>query len=191
LPLLLGRTTSQSNLPTAFKRTPDALTERSDGLRRLAFVIWCGQLEQHRSALPIVVEALVDAMQSVESAEQSGEENAGGAAVLLLSVFLCMRVVCVRVTAANLAPFWPLVTAELLRVLAADGHYTEVDKVVAAACQLLQLLRLLQPVAFASFESVFSEPYISPLAAKWSCVSSEQLTTIHIADEEILLDFFS
>ena len=178
LPLLLqpprtgGRAAA---LSTAFKRS-DVTKERTETVCRLAFALWAGEMEQHRAALPIVVDMLVETLQAAEFAEQQQQQQqqvAGGgegspstASTLLVAAFLCMRVVAVRIQQSNLAPFWPLVTAELLRVLAADGPYRDDLPVVLAAVQMLEVLWLLRPMAFTPFENVFTRPYVSPLAAE-------------------------
>jgi hypothetical protein len=187
LSTLLNRTTSTgSSLPNAFKRSPSAARERADGLRRLAFALWCGDFEQHRSALPTVVEALVEALQAAEAAENGTTADHEQAAPILVAVFLCMRVVALRVAEEHLAPFWPLVTAEMLRVLAADSNFREHTKVLWAAQQLLSLLRLLKPVAFVTFEQMFTEPYVTALAL--ACSDGRAANELAQADKYIAVD---
>ena len=147
----LGRASS------AFKRSTDALAERAAGLRRLAFVLWCGAVEQHCSALPTIVEALVQALQAAEQ-EEHRAGGIDGASSLRASVFLCMRAVAVRTEQRNLAPFWPLAIAEMLRVLATDSRYAGAAPVVAAARKLLSILRVLRPAEFASFADMLGAP---------------------------------
>ena len=147
----LGRASS------AFKRSSDALAERAAGLRRLTFVLWCGAVEQHCSALPMIVEALVQALQAADQ-EEHRAGGIDGASSLRASVFLCMRAVAVRTEQRNLAPFWPLAIAEMLRVLATDGRYAGAAPVVAAARKLLSILRVLRPAEFASFADMLGAP---------------------------------
>jgi hypothetical protein len=143
----------------SFKRSTDALLERAASLRRITYALWCGAVGQHRSAIrSAVLEAVVEALQAVEQDESSigvGE----GASTLLSSVFLCMRAIALRITERNLVPFWPLATAELLRVLAADSRYAGDAGVVQSAHKLLSLLRILRPAAFAAFVDMFAAPF--------------------------------
>jgi hypothetical protein len=122
-----------------FKRSADALVEREASLRCLTYVLWCGAVGQHRAALPNLVEALVEALEQDES-------GGDGSSPLLVAVFLCMRAIALRVAIPDLAPFWPLASAEMLRVLAADSAYSR--PVVEAANKLLALLRTIRPAPF-------------------------------------------
>lgn len=130
LPALLTRGPAASSAlerasSFSFKRSTDALLERAASLRRITYALWCGAIGQHRSAIrSAILEAVGEALQAVEQDESSNGVDEG-ASILLSSVFLCMRAIALRIAERNLAPFWPLATAELLRVLSKDTEHTE------------------------------------------------------------------
>eukprot|EP01051_Picozoa_sp_SAG22_P018206 SAG22_NODE_2998_length_2038_cov_1.307891_2_plen_196_part_00 len=61
-----------------------------------------------------------------------------------------MRVLVVRIRADKLTLFWPIVVAEMVRVLGAVADFS--PQVVLAVFKLLDLLVLLQPAAFRTHE---------------------------------------
>lgn len=146
LALLAPGHTASSALERAssftFKRSSGAMLEREAGLQRLTYALWCGAVGQHRAALPNLVAALVEAIEQYE--DSNG--GADGPSSLLVAVFLCMRAIALRVAPSDLAPFWSLASAEMLKVFVGGGRADDI--IVAAAKKLLVLFRTLRPAAF-------------------------------------------
>ena len=128
-----------------FKRSADALLERESGLRRVTYVLWCGAVGQHRAALPNLVEALVESLEQYEDSNGAADSSSR----LLVSVFLCMRAIALRVAPSDLAPFWSLASSEMLKVLLGEAQADPL--IYAAATKLLALFRILRPAAFLDF----------------------------------------
>lgn len=125
-----------------FKRPADAMLERESGLRRITYVLWCGVVGQHRAVLPNLVAALVESLEQYEDSNGTTDS----ASRLLVAVFLCMRAIALRVAPSDLAPFWSLASAEMLKVFLGETHADSM--IFAAAKKLLALFRILRPAAF-------------------------------------------
>ena len=92
-----------------------------------------------------MVEALVESLEQYEDNNGAADSSSR----LLVSVFLCMRAIALRVAPSDLAPFWSLASSEMLKVLLGEA---QADPLInAAATKLLALFRLLRPAAFLDF----------------------------------------
>lgn len=114
---------------------------RSLNLRRLSFVVLAGAPNKFLTQLPSIQEKLVDVLKS------------SAAPIVQSEVYLCMRVLLCRLSAHNLASFWPTILTELFRVLEnvfndvpADG--SDDLALLLSACKFLDLLVVLQTQEF-------------------------------------------
>ncbi|KAG8842667.1 hypothetical protein FRC20_004310, partial [Serendipita sp. 405] len=114
---------------------------KSLNLRRLSFVVLAGGQNKFLTQLPSIQEKLVDVLKS------------SPAPIVQSEVYLCMRVLLCRLSAHNLASFWPIILTELFRVIEhvftetpADG--TDDLALLLSACKFLDLLLVLQTQEF-------------------------------------------
>lgn len=121
---------------------------RSLNIRRLSFVLFCGENNSFLTQLPTIQEKLVDVFRNVTSPVVQSE------------VFLCIRVLLCRLSPHNLTSFWPVVLTELYRIfeqviaaIPADG--SEDLQLVLAACKCLDLLLVLQTEEFQVHQWIF------------------------------------
>ena len=73
---------------------------RSVSVRRLAYLLLCGEKNEFVAVLPGIQEKLVDIFRNVS------------APPVLAEAFLCVRVLLVRLSARSLASFWPVIMSE-------------------------------------------------------------------------------
>lgn len=85
-------------------RARDADVARARYVKRLAFVLFAGRVDQYVASLPAIQELLVAALRDVAARRLHQE------------VFLCFRVLVLRFSNSKLRSFWPVILAELIRV---------------------------------------------------------------------------
>lgn len=114
---------------------------KSLNLRRLSLVVLAGGQNKFLTQLPSIQEKLVDVLKS------------GAAPIVQSEVYLCMRVLLCRLSAQNLASFWPTILTELFRVI--EHVFTEIPAdgsdelgLLLSACKFLDLLLVLQTQEF-------------------------------------------
>ncbi|KAM9973485.1 hypothetical protein ACTFIW_010579 [Dictyostelium discoideum] len=114
---------------------------RSKQLKRLSFIIWCGNENQYLSILPLVQEKIVEAL------------KIPNAVPLHLQVFFCLRVLLIKISHQNLRSFWPIIITELIEILSNSDQ----SELVLAACKFLDLALTLPTITeqFNLFEWVF------------------------------------
>lgn len=77
-------------------------------LKRLAFVIFCSELDQYHKYMPEIQEQLVNSLrlpQAVPSVQAA--------------VFLCFRVLLLRMSPDHVTSLWPIIIAEMVQVFLA------------------------------------------------------------------------
>ncbi|KAE8270920.1 hypothetical protein A4X09_0g1426 [Tilletia walkeri] len=121
---------------------------RALNLRRLSYVIFTSTRDHFLTQLPSIQEKVVDIMRA-KAAEPVQAE-----------VYLCMRVLLCRFSQQHLAPFWPVLLTELMRLLEsltedlpADG--SDQLQLVFSACKFLDLLLTLQTEDFQIHQWLF------------------------------------
>eukprot|EP01133_Synstelium_polycarpum_P019050 gene19050-22806_t len=136
---IIGKTWAPSSL--MFVNKESEYLGRAKQLKRLSFLIWSGVENQYLSILPIVQEKIVESL------------KIPNANVLHLQVFMCLRVLLLRITHENLRSFWPIILTELIDILS----HAENSELVLASCKFLDLALTIPPVTeqFSLFEWVF------------------------------------
>jgi hypothetical protein len=75
---------------------------RSMNMRRMSYILLCGEKNQFLTSLPTIQEKLVDTLKS------------SSAAVVQAEVYLCVRVLLCRLSQHNLDSFWPVILSEMV-----------------------------------------------------------------------------
>ncbi|CAK5264480.1 unnamed protein product [Mycena citricolor] len=121
---------------------------RSLNIRRLSFVLLTGDKNFFLTQLPSIQEKLVDIFRNVT------------APIVQSEVYLCIRVLLIRLSRHNLTSFWPVLLTEMYRVfeqlmtnLPSDG--SEDLQLVLAASKCLDLLITLQSEEFQIHQWIF------------------------------------
>ncbi|CAD6893213.1 unnamed protein product [Tilletia laevis] len=121
---------------------------RALNLRRLSYVIFTSTKDHFLTQLPSIQEKVVDIMRA-KAAEPVQAE-----------VYLCMRVLLCRFSQQHLAPFWPVLLTELMRLLESMTEELPTDgsdqlQLVFSACKFLDLLLTLQTEDFQIHQWLF------------------------------------
>jgi hypothetical protein len=74
---------------------------RSMNLRRMSYILLCGEKNQFLTSLPSIQEKLVDVLKNTS------------APVVQAEVYLCVRVLMCRLSQHNLDSFWPVILSEM------------------------------------------------------------------------------
>ena len=75
---------------------------RARNIKRIAFVLYTGELDQWSNYLTTIQENLVDAL------------KLSNALAVYEQVFLCLRVMLLRLSHKKLTSFWPVILAEMV-----------------------------------------------------------------------------
>ncbi|KAK0564187.1 hypothetical protein OC844_001830 [Tilletia horrida] len=121
---------------------------RALNMRRLSYVIFTSTRDHFLTQLPSIQEKVVDIMRA-KAAEPVQAE-----------VYLCMRVLLCRFSQQHLAPFWPVLLTELMRLLDSLTEELPADgsdnlQLVFSACKFLDLLLTLQTEDFQIHQWLF------------------------------------
>ena len=73
-------------------------------LRRMSYILLCGEKNQFLTSLPSIQEKLVDVLKNTS------------APVVQAEVYLCVRVLMCRLSQHNLDSFWPVILAEMVGI---------------------------------------------------------------------------
>ncbi|KAK9768419.1 hypothetical protein K7432_000963 [Basidiobolus ranarum] len=99
---VLGKITAS---PSAlFSSKEQEMLNRVQMLRRLSFIIFSGTHDQYLAILPTIQEKLVELVKS------NVEE------LVHVEIYLCLRVLLVRISHRHLTNFWPVLLTELIRL---------------------------------------------------------------------------
>jgi uncharacterized membrane protein len=77
---------------------------RSMNLRRMSYILLCGEKNQFLTSLPTIQEKLVDVLKNTS------------APVVQAEVYLCVRVLMCRLSQHNLDSFWPVILSEMVGI---------------------------------------------------------------------------
>jgi hypothetical protein len=142
---------------TIFTGQAEASVQRALSVRRLAFIILSGMQDQYLDQLPWIQEKLVEALRQRE-----------GHADTFAAVFLCLRVLLVKLKSEAMRSFWPAIISEMLTVF----HTTLQEKaphspippdpeLVFAVTKFLDLVFMLASEQFNIHEWIFiSDPLL-------------------------------
>jgi len=104
----------------------------------MAFVIFSGAPDQYAEHIPLIQEKLVEALRVNKDYPK-----------LVSKVFLCLRVLLVRVSATAMRSFWPVIIGELMRIF--DSAVPEPELILAAS-KFLDLVLINQDEEFNQYE---------------------------------------
>ncbi|KAJ1722421.1 hypothetical protein LPJ53_003147 [Coemansia erecta] len=162
----LARVQSAASQAALFANREAEARGRALALRRLSFCLWAAPVNQHVSVLPTIQERLVDVLKSETHARVQAE------------VFLCLRVLLCRVSAAHMSSFWPMLLTELMRLctrqLAAGAGQQTGDQadLFLAACKFLDLLMVLGTEDFLVHQWIFITDTVDALYASRSTAAA-------------------
>ncbi|TXT04269.1 hypothetical protein VHUM_04267 [Vanrija humicola] len=145
---LLGRISAAPSANIFTNRELETIS-RSLNLRRLSVVLLAAERNHFLAQLPMIQEKLVEILRTNIVSPRVHSE-----------VYLCLRVMMCRYSPQHLTNFWPIILAELLRVLEstmddppADG--SEDLLLVLAASKFLDLLLVIQSEDFQIHQWIF------------------------------------
>ncbi|KAG8223201.1 hypothetical protein J437_LFUL000367 [Ladona fulva] len=96
---------AQSGSLSLFSSREQEYEQRAQLLKRLAFVIFCSETDQYQKYMPEIQERLADSLrlpQVVPSVQAQ--------------VFLCFRVLLLRMSPSNITSLWPTIISEMVQV---------------------------------------------------------------------------
>ncbi|KAH9488781.1 Protein dopey-1 [Bulinus truncatus] len=103
---LMGRVSiTQTGSLNLFSSKEQEYEQRTQMIKRLAFTIFCSETDQYQRAMPDIQERLAEGLRlpSVPN--------------VLSSVFLCFRVLILRMSPQHLTSLWPTIITEMVQVL--------------------------------------------------------------------------
>ncbi|SCV67868.1 BQ2448_5479 [Microbotryum intermedium] len=121
---------------------------RALSLRRLTYVLFTGDKDRFLTQLPMIQEKVVDLLRSSVGDMVHAE------------VYLCLRVLFVRIGNQHLSGLWPTILTDLLRLFDSLVEHTVPDEsdllqLVHSACKFLDLTLVLQTEDFQIHEWMF------------------------------------
>ncbi|KAK3097876.1 hypothetical protein FSP39_014063 [Pinctada imbricata] len=103
---LMNRVTiTQSGSLNLFSSKEQELEQRAIMLKRLAFTIFCSDSDQYQKSMPDIQERLAESLRVPHQAPS-----------IMAHVFLCVRVLILRMSAHQLTSLWPTVITEMVHV---------------------------------------------------------------------------
>ncbi|CAG5136270.1 unnamed protein product [Candidula unifasciata] len=113
---LLGRVSvTQSASLNLFTTKEQECDLRALMMKRLAFTIFCSEADQYQRAMPEIQERLTECLRLPQVAN------------VMSSVFLCFRVLILRMSARHLLSLWPTIITEMVHVLLQIEQELSVD----------------------------------------------------------------
>jgi hypothetical protein len=85
-------------------------------LRRMSYILLCGEKNQFLTSLPSIQEKLVDVLKNTS------------APVVQAEVYLCVRVLMCRLSQHNLDSFWPVILSEMVGINQLSDSPGRVDR---------------------------------------------------------------
>ncbi|GFO47236.1 protein dopey 1 [Plakobranchus ocellatus] len=103
---LMGRVSiNQTGSLNLFSSKEQEYEQRSQVMKRLAFTIFCSEPDQYQRAMPEIQERLAECLRLPQVAN------------VMTSVFLCFRVLILRMSPQHLTSLWPTIITEMVQVL--------------------------------------------------------------------------
>ncbi|XP_073990011.1 protein DOP1 homolog isoform X1 [Rhodnius prolixus] len=96
----------QGNSLNIFSSKEQEYEQRAQLLKRLAFVIYCGENDQYCNNMPEIQERLAESVKLPQLVPS-----------LQAQVFLCFRVLLLRMSPAHIIPLWPTIISEMVQVM--------------------------------------------------------------------------
>ncbi|CAM1295861.1 DOPEY1 (predicted) [Pycnogonum litorale] len=105
---------SQSSTLNLFSSKDQEYEQRAQFLKRLAFVIFCSENDQYQRYMPDIQERLSECLRLQVPALQS-------------QVFLCFRVLLVRLSSQHITSLWPVIITEMVQIFLQIENELSVD----------------------------------------------------------------
>ncbi|KAJ8674892.1 hypothetical protein QAD02_010678 [Eretmocerus hayati] len=103
--LLTKVSVAQSSSISIFSSKEQEYEQRAQLLKRLAFVILCSEMDQYHKYMPEIQERLADSLRLPQVIPS-----------IQAQVFLCFRVLLLRVSPQHATSLWPVIVSELVQV---------------------------------------------------------------------------
>ncbi|XP_014214024.1 protein dopey-1 homolog isoform X2 [Copidosoma floridanum] len=103
--LLTKVSLAQSSSISIFSSKEQEYEQRAQLLKRLAFVILCSEMDQYHKYMPEIQERLADSLRLPQVVPS-----------IQAQVFLCFRVLLLRVSPQHATSLWPVIVSELVQV---------------------------------------------------------------------------
>ncbi|KAJ5595050.1 uncharacterized protein N7459_001258 [Penicillium hispanicum] len=138
-------------------------------LRRIALLVLSAHADYFVGELPGLLQKLEDLLSATSSSSPSSATRA--------EVFMVLRALTLKTSASSLAPFWPLINAELQEALAAVPRTSQSELYnpysLLQACKLLDTLLVIAPDDFQLMEWLFVTDTIDAVypPSRWEPVS--------------------
>lgn len=116
---------------------------RARNIKRLAFVVLAGSVDQYLTQLPLLQEQIFDALKLAHA--HSVYEQ----------VFTLMRILMMRMSPQRLSSFWPVVISEMMRIFGYGGRIASESNLVLSACKFFDLAILSDCEQFKLYEWIF------------------------------------
>ncbi|XP_008187338.1 protein dopey-1 homolog isoform X1 [Acyrthosiphon pisum] len=107
---------NQANTLNLFSNREQECEQRAQLLKRLAFVLLCSEKDQFHKHVPEIQERLVDTLRM----PQSGPG-------IHAQVFLCFRVLLLRMSGHHITSMWPIIVSEMVQVMIHIEHNLSAD----------------------------------------------------------------
>ncbi|XP_050425290.1 protein dopey-1 homolog isoform X2 [Adelges cooleyi] len=107
---------SQANSLNLFSNREQEYEQRAQLLKRLAFVLLCSEKDQFHKHVPEIQERLVDTLRM---------PNSGPG--IHAQVFLCFRVLLLRMSGHHITSMWPIIVSEMVQVMIHIEHNLSTD----------------------------------------------------------------
>ncbi|RUS26035.1 hypothetical protein BC938DRAFT_471306 [Jimgerdemannia flammicorona] len=151
-----SRRISTSPSTALFSNKDQESVNRALNLRRLSYIIFCGTMDQYLQQLPVIQEKLVDLLKLSHTE------------LVHIEIYLCLRVLLVRISNKHLSNFWPVLLTELIRLFSMFMQDEAADKpeeanIFLAACKFLDLLCTLETDTFQIYQWIFINDTIDVL----------------------------
>lgn len=122
-------------------------------MKKMAFLIYCGDKDEYATLLPSIMEKLVETLKAANQAIN-----------VWMSFFLALRAIIIRTSALHLAPYWPNIIVELVcfcayiylwqNMLLADAKKSD-PQLVLEALKFIDLATVVIPDEFQPHKWMF------------------------------------
>ncbi|CAL1528923.1 unnamed protein product [Lymnaea stagnalis] len=135
---LMGRVSiPQGGSLNLFSSKEQEYEQRSQMIKRLAFTIFCSETDQYQRAMPEIQERLAECLRLPQVAN------------VMSSVFMCFRVLILRMSPQHLTSLWPTIITEMVQVLlqVEQELSTETDEFNLPFCYQFYTMTQIQRIA--------------------------------------------
>lgn len=109
-------------------------------IKRMAFIIFCGRLDEYHKEIPVIIEKLV------ESLKHSSYST------ILYHVLLCFRVIIYKFSPKKLSIVWPTIITQIIKILEDENQS---PMVLLQLSKLIDYCMILLPESFQTYKWIF------------------------------------